>query len=73
MSADDMAKLEKAEGTDAARLFLTQMTAHHRGAIMMAKTEESSGQNPDAVALAKTIVTTQEKEIQEMKDLLAKL
>jgi uncharacterized protein (DUF305 family) len=73
MSDGDMKKLDAAQGTEAAKLFLTQMTAHHQGAIMMAKTEEGSGQNPDAVALAKAIVTAQQKEIQEMKDLLATL
>jgi uncharacterized protein (DUF305 family) len=73
MSAEDMAKLEAAQGTAAAKLFLTQMIAHHQGAVMMAKTEESGGQNPEAVALSKAIITTQENEIQEMKDLLAKL
>ncbi|MFE4543510.1 DUF305 domain-containing protein [Arthrobacter sp. NPDC056727] len=73
MGDDDMKKLDAAQGTEAAKLFLTQMTAHHQGAIMMAKTEEGSGQNPDAVALAKNIVTAQQKEIQEMKDLLATL
>jgi len=73
MSGDDLKKLDAAQGTEAAKLFLTQMTAHHQGAIMMAKTEESTGQNPDAVALAKAIITAQEKEIQEMKELLATL
>ena len=73
MSADDMKKLDAAQGTEAAKLFLTQMIAHHEGAVMMAKTEESSGQNAEAIALSKTIITTQEKEIQEMKALLAKL
>lgn len=73
MSEDDIKKLDAAKGTEAAKLFLTQMTAHHQGAIMMAKAEESRGQNPDAVALAKAIVTAQQKEIQEMKDLLATL
>ena len=73
MSDDDMKKLDAAQGTEAAKLFLTQMTAHHQGAIMMAKTEETGGQNADAVALARTIVTAQQKEIQEMKDLLATL
>lgn len=73
MSADDMKKLDAAQGTEAATLFLTQMIAHHEGAVMMAKTEESSGQNAEAIALSKTIITTQEKEIQEMKALLAKL
>ncbi|HKS02241.1 MAG TPA: DUF305 domain-containing protein [Arthrobacter sp.] len=73
MSDTDMKKLDAAQGTAAAKLFLTQMMAHHQGAIMMAKTEESSGQNPNALALAKAIVTAQQKEIQEMKDLLASL
>ena len=73
MSADDLKKLDAAQGTEAAKLFLTQMIAHHEGAVMMAKTEQSGGQNPEAVELSKTIITAQEKEIQEMKDLLAKL
>lgn len=73
MSDGDMKKLDAAQGTEAAKLFLTQMTAHHQGAIMMAKTEESTGRKPDAIALAKAIVTAQQKEIQEMKDLLATL
>lgn len=73
MSAEDLKKLDAAQGTEAAKLFLTQMIAHHEGAVMMAKTEESGGQNPEAIALSKTIITAQEKEIQEMKDLLAKL
>jgi uncharacterized protein (DUF305 family) len=73
MSDDDMKKLDAAKGTEAAKLFLTQMTAHHQGAIMMAKGEETGGQNADAVALAKTIAAAQQKEIQEMNDLLATL
>ncbi|GKV71895.1 DUF305 domain-containing protein [Arthrobacter sp. KFRI-F3372] len=73
MGGDDMAKLEAAQGTEAARLFLTQMIAHHEGAVMMAKTETTNGKNADAVQLSKDIVSSQEAEIQEMKDLLAPL
>ena len=73
MGQDDMAKLEAAQGTEAARLFLTQMIAHHEGAIMMAKTETTDGKNADAVQLSREIVSSQEAEIQEMKDLLATL
>ncbi|QHK22286.1 DUF305 domain-containing protein [Pseudarthrobacter psychrotolerans] len=73
MGDDDMAALKAAQGTEAARLFLTQMIAHHEGAVMMAKTESTDGKNPEAVQLAKDIVTAQETEIQEMKDLLATL
>ncbi|MEO5321450.1 DUF305 domain-containing protein [Arthrobacter sp. CC3] len=73
MGDEDMKKLEAAQGTEAAKLFLTQMIAHHEGAVMMAKTEEADGKNPDAVQLSKDIVTAQEAEIQEMKDLLGTL
>ncbi|MDP9989021.1 DUF305 domain-containing protein [Arthrobacter sp. KFRI-F3372] len=73
MGEDDMAKLEAAQGTEAAKLFLTQMIAHHEGAVMMAKTETTDGKNADAVQLSKDIVSSQEAEIQEMKDLLAAL
>jgi uncharacterized protein (DUF305 family) len=73
MGDDDLKKLDAAQGTDAAKLFLTQMIAHHEGAVMMAKTEISQGKHPDAIQLSKAIVTTQEAEIQEMKALLAGL
>lgn len=73
MSDADMKKLESAQGAEAARLFLKQMIAHHEGAIMMAKTENTAGKNADAVKLSKDIVTAQEAEIQEMQKLLATL
>ncbi|MFC9769773.1 DUF305 domain-containing protein, partial [Rhodococcus jostii] len=38
MSAEDMAALSDAQGVDATKLFLTQMTEHHTGAIIMART-----------------------------------
>jgi uncharacterized protein (DUF305 family) len=70
MSDDDMMKLDAATGADFDRMFLTMMTEHHTGAIKMAKTEQSDGQNPDAVALAKKIETDQTAELAQMKDLL---
>lgn len=73
MGEDDMATLEAAQGPEAAKLFLTQMIAHHEGAVMMAKTETTDGKNGEAVQLSKVIVNAQETEIQEMKDLLATL
>lgn len=73
MSEEDLNKLQAAQGTEAARLFLTQMIAHHQGAITMAKTETVDGKSVDAVALAKTIITDQEAEIQKMQDILATL
>ncbi|TQJ38132.1 uncharacterized protein (DUF305 family) [Arthrobacter sp. SLBN-112] len=73
MGDDDLKQLEAAQGTEAATRFLTQMIAHHEGAVMMAKTESSQGRNADAIKLSKHIVSAQEAEIKEMKDLLATL
>ncbi|KNH16275.1 lipoprotein [Arthrobacter sp. ZBG10] len=73
MGDDDMKELAAAQGADAAKLFLTQMIAHHEGAVTMAKTETTAGKNPEAVQLSRDITTSQEAEIQEMKDLLAAL
>lgn len=73
MGDADLNKLEAAQGTEAAKLFLTGMIAHHQGAVMMAQTEMSQGKNADAIKLSKDIVTAQEAEIKEMQDLLATL
>ena len=73
MSAEDMTALQNAQGVDASRLLLTQMIAHHQGAIAMAQTEIDSGQYPDAVAMARTIADTQQQEITTMQNLLASL
>ena len=73
MSDADMNKLDAAQGSEAARLFLNQMIVHHEGAIVMAKTESTAGKNPEAVKLGQAIVTAQEAEIQEMRAMLARL
>lgn len=73
MGDDDLKELEAAQGTEAAKLFLRQMVVHHEGAVMMAKTETSQGQNPEAIQLSKDIVTAQEAEIKEIQALLASL
>src|SRR6476620_4352434 len=73
MTDADMKKLDAAQSTEAAKLFLKQMIAHHEGAIMMAKTENTAGKNADAVQLSKDIVNAQEAEIQEMQKLLSSL
>lgn len=70
---EGIAKLKSASGTEAVRLFLTQMIGHHEGAITMAKQEISAGKYPAAIELCRHIVTSQEAEIVEMKALLAGL
>jgi uncharacterized protein (DUF305 family) len=45
MDPADMEGLDGASGAEAAKLFLTGMVKHHQGAIAMAQTEVSGGQN----------------------------
>ena len=73
MSDSDMNDLKSSTGLAASKLFLTQMTVHHKSALVMAKTEVDSGKNADAVALAKNIISTQTTEITTMSDILASL
>jgi uncharacterized protein (DUF305 family) len=73
MSDAEMNRLDAAQGSEAARLFLNQMIVHHEGAVILAKTESSAGKYPEAVKLGKAVVTAQEAEIQEMQAMLAKL
>ncbi|MDN4643357.1 DUF305 domain-containing protein [Arthrobacter sp. PsM3] len=73
MGDDDLKRLDTAQGSEAAKLFVTGMIAHHQGAVAMAQTEISQGKNPDAIQLSKAIVTSQTAEIKEMQDLLATL
>ncbi len=50
------------------------MIEHHRGAIEMAQTEiDAGGENPDAVAMARNIVDTQQQEITTMENILSSL
>lgn len=73
MSEDDMQQLEDATGTEAAKLYLEQMTRHHEGAVEMAEQQVTDGQNPQAKALAEQVIEDQEAEIQEMKTMLDEL
>ncbi|MER7366191.1 DUF305 domain-containing protein [Nonomuraea wenchangensis] len=73
MSEEDMTKLKAAKGAEFDKLFAQQMIAHHNGAIEMARTEQSSGSNPEAKELAKTIETTQQAEVEQLQKLLDRL
>jgi uncharacterized protein (DUF305 family) len=73
MTEEEMTALEEADGPTGQKLFLQGMIKHHEGAIQMAQTEIASGKNPDAIALAESIVESQQKEITTINDLLGKL
>ena len=71
MSAEDMAALGKKTGKDFDASWLKMMIDHHTGAIAMAQTVKTSGQDAEMRALADKIVTAQQKEITEMKTIFA--
>lgn len=70
MSMDEMNKLTAMSGAGFDQMFLTMMIRHHEGAIKMARTEQDSGANADAIALAGQIATAQTEEIKTMHKLL---
>ncbi|WP_284754843.1 DUF305 domain-containing protein [Curtobacterium sp. ME-Dv--P-122a] len=73
MSDSDMDALDSASPADAGKLFLQQMVEHHTSAVDMAGTEVDKGKNTDAVAMAKSIVSSQTEQINQMKDMLASM
>jgi uncharacterized protein (DUF305 family) len=73
MSEEDMNKLETLSRRAFDRMFLQMMIKHHQGAVTMARTEQEEGVNPDAKALAGSIVTSQTAEITRMRNLLKNL
>lgn len=74
MSEQDMAALQNAQGgVEASKLFLTQMIQHHKGAIMMSQNEVDAGQFPPAVEMARSIISSQQQEIDTMQQILNSL
>lgn len=73
MSEAQTSELSTAAGTDAARLFLTQMMEHHKGAVEMAEEEVRQGENEQAIVLARDMIAAQESEIDEMRSILGTL
>ncbi|WP_147195645.1 DUF305 domain-containing protein [Pantoea sp. CCBC3-3-1] len=56
--------------SDPDRAFAKGMTAHHQGAIDMAKTELKYGKDPEMRALAAEIIKAQQPEIDRMQNWL---
>jgi uncharacterized protein (DUF305 family) len=73
MTQAQMHQLNVAAGPQADRVFLTLMPDHHRGAIEMSTTELAAGANPEAKKLARSIITSQTAEINQMKSMLTSL
>ena len=67
---DTILKLQGLSGADFDTLWLQSMSAHHQGAIEMAKVEAEAGKNPEMIALARSTITTQQDEIDQMQQML---
>jgi uncharacterized protein (DUF305 family) len=65
-----MIKLDSLKGADFDTLWLQSMINHHQGAIEMAKVEIADGKNADMITMAKNIVSAQQAEIDQMKQIL---
>lgn len=65
-----VARLESLQGSEFDTLWLETMIAHHRGAVEMAEAEIANGENVDAIAMAQTMATTQEAEVEQMQQML---
>jgi uncharacterized protein (DUF305 family) len=73
MSEDEMSDLGNARGAMFDRLWTQMMIEHHKGAVAMAKTEQTAGKNTEAVALAQKIERDQNREIATLQRLLGRL
>ena len=69
-SPEQMTALQNAVGADASKQFLTLMIQNHQHAIMLAQSEINSGQYPPAVAMAHSIATTEQQEVDTMQGIL---
>lgn len=70
MTEQEMAAFETATGAESERMFLTQMIAHHQGAIEAAEAELEDGVHQPALQLAESIRDSQAAEIARMEQLL---
>ncbi|WP_045821333.1 DUF305 domain-containing protein [Williamsia herbipolensis] len=71
MSDADMSELRSLSGRAFDQRWLTMMIDHHSGAITMARTEVDTGLDDDSIALARSIISSQQAELTRMRAMLA--
>jgi len=72
LSDEELAKLETLRDKEFDQMFLESMIVHHEGAIQMTQMITDSS-NKEVKTLADNIISSQTKELAEMKELLANL
>jgi uncharacterized protein (DUF305 family) len=73
LSAEQLDELRNSSGEMSDRLFLAYMILHHKGAIIMAEEVIPNTKDPEVLALAASIIETQQKEILQMEELLSEI
>ena len=71
MTEAQMSALAATKGQAFDQMWLGMMISHHQGAIAMAQDVSASSTNPQVKALAASVITGQQAEIDTMKALLA--
>jgi uncharacterized protein (DUF305 family) len=71
MSEADMTRLGEATGTDFDTMWLEMMIQHHEGAISMSRDEVTGGKYAPTVALAESIIVSQQAEIDTMTTMVS--
>lgn len=68
MSMDDMsAELKNKKGDKFDKAFISNMIAHHEGAVDMAEQSSKNAKHDEIKQLSKEIISAQEKEISQMR------
>lgn len=70
MTPEQMNELQGAGGAEFDRMFLEMMIAHHEGAVRDSEREVAEGVNPQAKDLAQQIISAQNAEITQMRQML---
>jgi uncharacterized protein (DUF305 family) len=70
MTPEQMNEMQSATGAAFDRMFLEMMIVHHEGAVRDAEREVAEGVNPEAKELATQIISAQNAEIAQMRQML---
>jgi uncharacterized protein (DUF305 family) len=62
-------QLQSLSGPDFDELWLATMVTHHQGAIDIAQREMAEGRNVDAMAMARSVISARQAELDKMKQM----